>query len=98
MLLDIGELRIAASKWDIRSIAVQPPATGYAAWGRTPTGDLIFSFKRDPGHRAKTLFASIQGEVRIPEPKTIRLRLGESYFESGTLVTLLRKILGGNSE
>ncbi|MBM4029067.1 MAG: transcription-repair coupling factor, partial [Planctomycetes bacterium] len=131
LLLDMGELRIAASKHDIRSIAVQPPATGYATWGRAPTGELIFSFRsrgegvpplnrghdaRESGmgfqpmnHRqdadatkkrgqdalattAKTLFADIRGELRIPDPKTVRLRLGERYFEPRTLITLLRKV------
>ena len=82
MLLDIGELRIAASKWDIRSIV----ASG---------NDLIFSFKQDPGKKAKALFAHVQGSVRIPDPKTINLRLNPSYFEPRTLITLLRKVFSG---
>jgi transcription-repair coupling factor (superfamily II helicase) len=94
MLLDIGELRIAASKHDLRSIAVQPPATGYATWGRAPTGELIFTFKQDPGKKANTLFANVRGSVRIPDPKTVNLRLNPSYFEPRTLISLLRKILG----
>ncbi len=136
LLLDIGELRLAASKWDIRSIAVRPPATGYAAWGRTPLGDLIFSFKQrgepavqrpsgpmpssNRGHElapakagdardtkergqdalatmAKTLFADIHGEVSIPDPRTIRLRLSPNYFEPRTLIALLRRILSASN-
>ncbi|MCX5646462.1 MAG: transcription-repair coupling factor [Phycisphaerae bacterium] len=104
LLLDIGELRIAASKWDIRSIV----ASG---------NDLVFSFKsrgegvpplssslngKGQGQDAlattvKTLFANVRGSVRIPDPKTINLRLAPSYFEPRTLIVLLRKILAGNS-
>ena len=47
--------------------------------------------------RAKALFANVRGSVRIPDPKTINLRLNPSYFEPGTLIVLLRKILAGNS-
>ncbi len=46
---------------------------------------------------AKALFAHVQGSVRIPDPKTINLRLNPNYFEPATLITLLRKILARNS-
>ncbi len=108
LLLDIGELRIAAAKWDIRSIVASQPVPG-------KPGDLVFSFKQGGigfqpmNHRqdadatknrgqdtlataAKTLFAHIQGSVRIPDPKTINLRLNPNYFEPRTLIGLLRKI------
>jgi transcription-repair coupling factor (superfamily II helicase) len=84
LLLDIGELRIAADKWDIRSIVVSGV-------------DLIFSFKQDPGKKANALFTNIRGSVRIPDPKTINLRLNPGYFEPRTLVNLLRKIFAGKS-
>jgi transcription-repair coupling factor (superfamily II helicase) len=93
LLLEIGELRIAAARWGIRSIFVQPPATGPFPGTRSPTGDLIFSFKQDPGKQVKTLFSTVRGEVRIPDPKTARLRLNASYFEPWTLISLLRKVL-----
>ena len=93
LLLDIGELRIAASKWGIRTIVAQLPKAGYFPGTRSATGDLIFSFKQDPGRKVKTLFASIRGDLHLPDPKTARLRLPASYFEPGTLITLLRKIL-----
>jgi transcription-repair coupling factor (superfamily II helicase) len=80
MLLEIGGLRIAASKWDIRSIVVSG-------------NDLVFSFKEDPGKKVNTLFTNVHGSVRIPDPKTINLRLSPSYFEPRTLVAFLRKIL-----
>jgi hypothetical protein len=41
---------------------------------------------------AKSLFAHVQGSVRIPDPKTINLRLNPNYFEPRTLINLLRKI------
>jgi hypothetical protein len=41
---------------------------------------------------AKSLFAKVQGSVRIPDPKTINLRLNPNYFEPRTLIGLLRKI------
>jgi transcription-repair coupling factor (superfamily II helicase) len=40
----------------------------------------------------KALLATICGQVRIPDPKTVRLRLSPNYFEPQTLITLLRKI------
>ncbi len=98
LLLDIGELRIAASKWDIRQITAQLPKPGYYPGTFSATGDLIFTFKQDPGRKVKTLFASVRGELHIPDPKTARLRLAASYFEPATLITLLRKILAGGNK
>ncbi|MBP8910600.1 MAG: transcription-repair coupling factor [Phycisphaerae bacterium] len=97
LLLDIGDLRIAASKWDIRSIVVQVPSPGITIVSKGPTGDLIFSFKNAPGRKVKTLFAGARGEILIPDPKTVRLRLPQSYFEFRTLVTLLRKLFSTES-
>ncbi len=106
LLLDIGGVRIAAAKHDIRSIIASPPAPG-------KTGDVVFSIRqRGEGvppllqslegkaqgqdalaTRVNALFANIRGEIRIPDPQTVRLRLGENYFEPGTLVTFLRRLL-----
>jgi len=97
LLLDIGELRIAASKHDIRTIVIQIPSPGIMIVSKGPTGDLIFSFKHDPGKKVKALFANTRGEVLKPDTKTVRLRLSTSYFEPRSLIMLLRKILGGNS-
>jgi transcription-repair coupling factor (superfamily II helicase) len=91
LLLEIGELRIAASKWDIRSIVVSG-------------NDLVFSFKQSvegvpPSNRGqdardtvRALFANVRGSIRIPDPKTVNLRLNPSYFEPRTLISLLRKV------
>jgi transcription-repair coupling factor (superfamily II helicase) len=78
-LLEIAELRIAASKHGIRSIIASP-------------NDLIFTFKDDPADKARQLFTNIRGEVRIPDPKTIKLRLSPNYFEPPTLISLLRRV------
>jgi transcription-repair coupling factor (superfamily II helicase) len=103
LLLEIGEVRIAAARWDIKSIV----ASG---------NDLVFSFKqgvepaaqrpsgpRPPSNRGQdardtmnALFANVRGQVRISDPKTVRLRLPPSYFEPRTLITLLRKILAAS--
>jgi transcription-repair coupling factor (superfamily II helicase) len=93
LLLEIAELRIAAAKWGIRSIVAQPPAAGFTPGRGGATGNLIFAFKDDPGNKAKQLFANVHGEVRIPDPKTVTLRLSPNYFEPPTLITLLRSVL-----
>jgi len=81
LLLELGELRIVASKLSIKSVV---------ASGR----DLIFSLTKDAEGKADSLFAKVSGEVRIANPKTAYLRLKESYFEPRTLITFVRKILG----
>jgi transcription-repair coupling factor (superfamily II helicase) len=79
LLLELGELRIAASKLGIKSIVTS---------GR----DLIFSFAEDAEGKADFLFAKVSGEVRIANPKTVYLRLPKNYFEPSTLINVLRKI------
>ncbi len=79
LLLDLAELRIAVSKWDIKSIV-------------TSGQDLIFSFAKDHSAQADSLFAKTAGTVRIDNPKTVYLRLPKNYFEPRTLVNILRKI------
>jgi transcription-repair coupling factor (superfamily II helicase) len=86
-LLDLAELRIGAAKWDIRSIVVSQP-------NPLKAGDVIFSFRTDPGDKAASLFADVKGTIRIADPKTVYLRLTPGYFEPQTLVTVLGKILG----
>ncbi|MHC4388481.1 MAG: transcription-repair coupling factor, partial [Planctomycetota bacterium] len=81
LLLELGELRIAASRLDIKSIV---------ASGR----DLIFSFTKDAEPKDDSLFAKVSGRSWTPDPKTAYLRLKETYFEPTTLISLLRKILG----
>lgn len=85
LLLELAGLRIKASKQDIKSIV---------ASGR----DLIFSFTKDSNMQADSLFAKVKGTMRIADPKTVYLRLPQSYFEPKTLMNVLRKILGNNSQ
>ena len=80
LLLELTEVRIKAGKWDIKSII-------------TSGQDLIFSFAEDYTAKAGSLFENISGNIRIPEPKTVYLRLGKNYFEPRTLISVLRKIL-----
>jgi len=79
LLLELAELRIKASKLEIKSIV---------ASGR----DLIFSFAED-ADRAKSLFSGVSGKWWVAEPRTAYLRLPESCFDPETLLSLLRKIL-----
>jgi transcription-repair coupling factor (superfamily II helicase) len=82
LLLELAELRIKASKLGIKSIV----ASGT---------DLIFSFVEEHHGKAESLLAKVAGKVWSPDPKTAYLRLKESYFEPRSLISLLRKILGG---
>jgi len=80
LLLELAELRIAASRQDIKSVV-------------TSGKNVVFSFTKEATVLAETLFANTKGKIRIPDPKTVYLRLPESYFEPKTLITILRKIL-----
>ena len=84
LLLELADLRIKAGKRGIKSII---------ASGK----DLIFSFTKESGVKADSLFAKVKGTVRITDPKTVYLRLPQSYFEPKTLMNVLRKILGTTS-
>ncbi len=80
LLLDLAELRIKASRLGIKSIV----ASGL---------DLIFLFSDDHAGKAESLFAAVSGKVRIPDSRTAYVRLAQNYFEPGTLISVLRKIL-----
>jgi transcription-repair coupling factor (superfamily II helicase) len=84
LLLELAELRIAASKRGIRSIVTS---------GR----DLVFSFGKERDAEADKLFAKTVGKIRFGGAKTVYLRLGKNYFEPGTLISVLRKILSTKS-
>ena len=87
LLLDLAELRIKASKRDIKSIV----ASGE---------DLIFSFAKDAKTPSESFFSNISGKacpepgrrIRISEPSTVYLRLSKNYFEPKTLINVLRKM------
>jgi len=75
----LAELRIKASKRDIKSIV----ASGQ---------DLIFSFAKDAKTPAESFFSKTGAKVRISDLRTVYLRLSKNYFEPGTLINVLRKI------
>ncbi|MBN2595125.1 MAG: transcription-repair coupling factor [Sedimentisphaerales bacterium] len=79
LLLDLAELRIKASKRNIKSIV----ASGQ---------DLIFSFEKDHSDNEQALFTNVSGKVRITSPKVVYLHLPENYFEPRTLISVLRKM------
>jgi transcription-repair coupling factor (superfamily II helicase) len=80
LLLELAELRVAASAHDIKSIV-------------TSGKNVVFSFAKEASAKAKSLFTNVKGKIRIPDPKTVYLQLVQSYFEPKTLITILRKIL-----
>jgi transcription-repair coupling factor (superfamily II helicase) len=80
LLLELAGLRIAANRFDIKSVV-------------TSGQNVVFSFKKEASAKAKSLFANTKGKIRIPDPKTVYLRLAPNYFEPKTLITILRKIL-----
>lgn len=77
-LLDLSQLRIMAARWDIKSIFVSKP-------------DLVFTLSDD--ETTADLFARAPGIVRIPDARTVHLRLDNKYFEPETLMSILRKML-----
>ena len=79
LLMQWAEVRIMASASEIKSIVVN---------GR----DLIFTL--ETGNIAAPLFVRAPGTVRIPDPKTVYVRLEKNYFEPATLLGVLRKMLG----
>jgi transcription-repair coupling factor (superfamily II helicase) len=78
-LLELSELRISTSRWDIKSIVVSGQ-------------DLVVSFAKEPNDKVSSLFSKISGKFRIIDPKTASLRLSKNYFEPRTLISILRKI------
>lgn len=77
-LLDITNIRILASRKNIKSLIARDL-------------DLIFTFESHEG--VKDIFARAPGHVRIPDKKTVHLRLTENYFQQSTLLAVLRKML-----
>ena len=78
-LLELAEIRVLAGAFGIVLISRRPP-------------DLVFSI--DSLAAVDSLFADAPGSVRIPDERTIHLRLAPAYFEQPTLLTVLRKMLG----
>ncbi|MCB9849984.1 MAG: transcription-repair coupling factor [Phycisphaerales bacterium] len=77
-LMELAEIRVLARRWKIASIVVEAP-------------DIIFNVT-DLAH-VQTLFADASGTVRMPDPRTVHLRLRDAYFEPPTLLSFLRRLL-----
>ena len=76
-LLELAVLRVDARKFGISSISLSPP-------------DVIFRVDHLPS--AEPLFTDVPGSVRMPDPKTVHMRLPSGYFEPMTLLPILRQI------
>jgi transcription-repair coupling factor (superfamily II helicase) len=76
-LLELAELRVLARRFGITSISLQPP-------------DVIFLVESIAA--AQPAFTNAPGTVRLPDAKTIHLRLPPAYLEPGTLVPVLRRM------
>jgi hypothetical protein len=62
----------------IKSIIISKPDVVFTFADSAPAGDL---------------FARAPGIVRIPDERTIHLRLDKNYFQPQTLMAVLRKML-----
>ncbi len=78
VLIDQTEIRILASEWGIKSLIADEL-------------DLKFTFEESAD--ASDLFARAPGSVRIIDTCKVNIRLTKNYFEPGTLITVLRKLL-----
>ena len=77
-LLELAEIRVLVRRFGVTSISLRPP-------------DVVFVVESLT--KAEPLFADAPGTVRMPDLKTIHLRLPPSYLEPTTLVTVLRRML-----
>jgi len=74
-LLEVAEIRVLARRFGINSISLRPP-------------DVIFLV--DHVSTAKAAFDEAPGSVRMPDAKTVHLRLPPAYLEPSSLVSVLR--------
>ena len=77
-LLELAEIRVLARQFGIVSISRRPP-------------DIVFAIEHLS--RAEPVFTDAPGSVRMPDPKTIHLRLTPAYLEPDTLIPVLRNML-----
>ncbi len=76
-LLELAEIRVRARRFGIQSISLRPP-------------DVVFLV--DQLSTAEPLFVDAPGSVRMPDSKTIHLRLPAGQLDPPTLVPILRKM------
>lgn len=84
-LLQLAEIRLAATGYAIRHIGVA---------GKCVT----FAFPDKPRDNVNRLFARVHGTIRIPDPHSLYLELEPNYFEPPTLLRVLRKLFGGEKK
>ena len=77
-LLEVAEIRVLARQFGIVSISLRRP-------------DVVFVVENLP--QAEAAFADAPGSVRVPDAKTIHLRLPPAYLETATLLPVLRRML-----
>ena len=77
-LLELAEIRVLARRFGVTSISLRSP-------------DVVFVV--ESVSKAEPLFVEAPGTVRMPDSRTIHLRLPPSYLESTTLVPVLRRML-----
>ncbi len=77
-LLQLAEIRILAQPYRIRSITRQPP-------------DLVFSV--DELAAVQPIFSNSPGSARMADGHTVHLRLTDAFFETPTLLAVLRRML-----
>jgi transcription-repair coupling factor (superfamily II helicase) len=82
-LVELAELRVLARRWGIQSIILAKP-------------DIVFTV--ETLESAKGAFVGAPGTVRMPDERTIHLRMPESYLEPATILAVLRKLLGRTGE
>jgi transcription-repair coupling factor (superfamily II helicase) len=79
-LMELAEMKIAAARFKIKSITAAEP-------------NLIFSFAENALLRYKHIFTDVAAKPRIVDENTVYLQLQKNYFESKTLISILRKML-----
>ncbi|MDO8631585.1 MAG: helicase-related protein, partial [Phycisphaerales bacterium] len=77
-LLELAEIRVLARRFGVTSISLRSP-------------DVVFVV--ESVSKAEPLFVEAPGTVRMPDSRTIHLRLPPSYLEPTTLVPVLRRML-----
>ncbi len=77
-LLQVAEIRVLARRFGVVSVTLRPP-------------DVVFGVEHLPS--AEPLFKDAPGTVRMPDPRTVHLRLPPKYMETGTLLPILRRML-----
>ncbi|MHC4696126.1 MAG: transcription-repair coupling factor [Planctomycetota bacterium] len=76
-LLELAEIRVNARRFGISSISLMPP-------------DVVFITDELPA--TEPVFMDAPGTVRMPDARTIHLRLPQNYLEPATLIPVLRRM------